>query len=162
MTHQKMRIKNNLLSILLIGLTIFLINSCNPLNINTDFRIYSADKKQCVTIFTKGKTRYIINGKHSSIPKTNFVKIDISQIDSNKDEIGICWKNKNYEWEIVNHSSKIIENKLDTLKFKFNTNLENNKEGIPNSKKYHKPNCGAVGLMYMNTFSETIIIEILN
>lgn len=157
-----MRVKNNILSISLIGLTIFLINSCNTLNNNTDFRIYSADKKQCVTIVTKGEIRYIINGKHSSIPKTDFVKIDISQIDSNKDEIGICWENKNYEWEIVNHSSKVIENKLDTLKFKFNTSWENDEGGIPNSKKYHKANCGAIGLMYMNTFSETVILEILN
>lgn len=156
-----MRIKNNILSISFIGLTLFLINSCNIPN-RTDFRIYSADKKQCVTIITKGEIRYIINGKHSLIPKTNFVKIDISQIDPMGDEIGVCWKNKNYEWEIVNHSSKVIENKLDTLKFKFNTSWENDDGGIPNSNKYHKANCGAIGLMYMNTFSETVILEKLN
>ena len=112
-----------------------------------------------MTIITNGKTRYIINGKHSSIPKTDFVKTDISQIDPLKDEIGVCWKNETYEWEIVNHSSKIIENKLDTLKFKFNTSWENDEKGIPNSKKYHKANCGTIGLMYLNTFSEAIILE---
>jgi len=156
-----MRVKNNILSISLIGLTIFLINSCNTMNNNTDFRIYSSDKKQCVTIITKEEIRYIINGKHSSVPKTDFVKIDISQVDSNSDEIGVCWKNNNYEWEIVNHSSKIIENKLDTLKFKFNTSWKNDEEGISNSKKYHKANCGTIGLMYMNTFGETVVLEMI-
>lgn len=126
----------------------------------TNFIIYSADKKQCVTIITRGLNRYIINGKSNySIPKTNYVKLDLSNTSRIGDEIGVCWKNENYEWEIVNHKAKVIENKLDTLKFKFNESWDRDEHGIPNSKKYHKPNCGTIGLSNMKTYDETIILE---
>ncbi|MEH6406836.1 MAG: hypothetical protein V7767_06130 [Leeuwenhoekiella sp.] len=125
----------------------------------TNFRIYSADKKQCVTIITHRETRYIINGEHNSIPKSNYIKIDKSGIDPIGDEIGVCWKNENYDWEIVNHQSKVLENKLDTLKYKFNTSWEIDKFGIPRTTKYIQPNCGTVGLLNMKTYSENIILE---
>ncbi len=112
-----------------------------------------------MTIITHGETRYIINGQHNSIPKTNYVKLDISGIDPIGDEIGICWKNDNYDWEIVNHQSKVLDNKLDTLKFKFNESLERDNRGIPDTKKYHKPNCGTIDLLSMETYDNTIVIE---
>ena len=137
----------------------FLLNSCNIKN-RINFRLYSADKKQCVTVITKGEIRYIINGNHNSIPESNYVKIDKSGIDPIGDEIGICWKNENYEWEIVNHQSIILQNKLDTLKFKFNTSWEKDDRGIPNAKKYTGINCGRIGILMMSTFgSENLILE---
>ncbi|PKQ46775.1 hypothetical protein [Confluentibacter flavum] len=125
----------------------------------TNFRIYSADKKQCVTVITRGEIRYIINGEYNSVPRTNYIKIDKSGIPLIGDEMGICWKNDKYEWEIVNHQSKVLENKLDTLKYKFNTSWEKDNYGIPNSKKYIKPNCGTIGLLNMKTYDKTIILE---
>ncbi|TRZ42165.1 hypothetical protein [Robertkochia solimangrovi] len=125
----------------------------------TNFRIYSLDKKQCITVITQGETRYIINGEHNSVPKTDYIKIDKSGIDPIGDEIGICWKNENYEWELVNHQSKILEVKLDTLKYKFNTSWEKDKYGIPNSKKYHQPNCGTIDLLNMKVYNEPILLE---
>jgi hypothetical protein len=73
--------------------------------------------------------------------------------------IGICWKNENYDWEIVNDESKVLENKLDTLKYKFNTSWEKDNFGIPNTKKYVKSNCGTIGLLNMKTYDKTIILE---
>ncbi|WP_299261422.1 hypothetical protein [uncultured Aquimarina sp.] len=141
-----------------VGITVFLIAFGDHTN-RTNFKIYSADKKQCVTIITQGEMRYFINGEHNSVPKTEYIKIDKSGIPLIGDEIGICWKNENYEWEIVNHQSKIIDVKLDTLKFKFNTSWEKDKHGIPNTKKYIKPNCGTIGLLNMKIYDETIILE---
>ncbi len=125
----------------------------------TNFRIYSADKTQCVTIITQGNSRYFINGEYNSIPKSEYIKVDKSGITLIEDEIGICWKNENYVWEIVNHKSKIIEIKIDTLKFKFNTSWETDKYGTPNAKKYRTDNCGTIGLETMKNYSENIIIE---
>ena len=154
----KLNSKTNLFIFSIIGIITFLIYSCNVQN-RINFRIYSADKKQCVTIITKGNTRYIINGEHITIPKSDYVKIDKSQIDPIGDEIGICWKNENYDWQIVNHQSTVLENKLDTLKFKFYETWEKDDSGIPNSKKYHKQNCGTLGLLNMMTYDNTIILE---
>ena len=112
-----------------------------------------------MTIITRGNTRYFINGEYTSVPKSDYIKVDKSGITLIEDEIGICWENENYVWEIVNDKSTIIENKLDTLKFKFNTNWEKDKFGIPNTKKYIKPNCGTIGIMNMKTYDKTIILE---
>jgi len=137
-----------------------LTSSCENVN-RTSFRIYSADKKQCVTIVTNGSTRYIINGKSNSIPKTDFVKLDVSGIDKLGDGIGICWKNEKYEWQISNDKSVILENKLDTTKYKFKTSWEKDERGIPNTKKYLKPNCGTLDLLRMESFPENeyLILE---
>ena len=51
-----------------------------------------------------------------------------------------------------NCKSIIIENKLDPLKFKFNTRWEKDKFGVSNSKKYHRPNCGTIDLLNMKTY----------
>jgi hypothetical protein len=87
------------------------------------------------------------------------VKIDKSQIDPIGDEIGVCWKNENYDWQIVNHQSKILENKLDTTKFKFNTNWEKDKRVIFNSKKYHKPYYGTIDFLNMSTYDGAIVLK---
>lgn len=141
-----------------VAFTAFLIAFGDNTN-RTNFKIYSADKKQCITVITRGNTRYFIEGEYNSVPKSNYIKTDKSGIDLIGDEIGICWKNENYDWEIVNHQSKIIENKLDTLRFKFNTSWETDKYGTPNAKKYRTNNCGTIGLETMKTYSENIIIE---
>ena len=106
-----------------------------------------------------GDTRYIINKNHSSVPKSDYIKLDISTITNLGDEIGVCWNNGKYDWEIVSDKSKIIEIKLDTLKYKFNTSWEDDKYGIPNAKKYHQPNCGTVDLLNMKVYDEPIILE---
>lgn len=93
--------------------------------------IFSPDKKQCITIISDKNIRYIIDGKHSSVPDTNYVKLDISKRISFADNIVGCWKNKKYHWQIINDESTIIENKLDTFKYKFIEKLPKDRAGIP-------------------------------
>ena len=145
--------------LLIIGVIIFIFLILPPTPNRTNLRLYSMDKTQCVSIITMGNTRYIINGKHSTVPKTDYIKLDVSRITSLGDEIAICWDNGKYNWEMVNDKAEIIEIKLDTLKYKFNTRWEKGKSGTPNSKKYHKPNCGTLGLETMINYEDTIILE---
>ncbi|WP_289062617.1 hypothetical protein [uncultured Zobellia sp.] len=125
----------------------------------TNFKLFSSDKNRCVSIITMGDTRYIINGNHSTVPKSDYIKLDISSISSLGDEIGVCWNNGKYQWEIVNDKAKIIDIQLDTLIYRFHTNWEEDEHGIPNSKKYHKPNCGTIGLLNMKNYDDAIILE---
>lgn len=151
------RMRNKFQSFIIL---VILLNSCSSID---KVRIYSIDKSQCVSIITdkKNNSRYIINGNHTSIPKTDFVKLDISNIDPIGDEIGICWRNDKYDWEIVNHMAKILENRLDTIKYKFNSWWETDKDGIPNSLKYHtSDNCGTFDFESMKIYrNRGLIIE---
>ena len=138
-----------ILKISIIILSLNLINSCirgpDSVRIIDHFVLYPKDKSQAITIITKGEIRYIINGSRNYLPDTNYIKIDISQIDPIGDEIGVCWNKDKYLWELVNHKSRIIENKLDSSLFRFNTSWEVDDRGIPNSAKYHKDLCGTTG-----------------
>jgi len=107
-------------------------------------KISSPDRTQIITIITDSNTRYIINDNHKNIPDFGYIKLDISKIGIG-DEIGICWKTDKYEWELINNKAIILENKLDTTKYKFNTKWDSDKKGIPNALKFHSPNCGTYG-----------------
>lgn len=131
------------LSLLIIGL-----NSCNSKN--DHFVLSPKDRTQSITIITEGETRFIIDGEHNAVPEGNFVKLDISNIDPIGDEIGVCWNKGKYEWEVVNHGSRILENKLDTTRFRFNNSWETDKRGIPNATKYHQEMCGSTGTEYFS------------
>ncbi len=137
-----------------------MLNSCISTN---KVLIYSIDKSQCISIITdkRNDLRFIINGNYTSVPKDNFIKLDISNIDPIRDEIGVCWRNDKYEWEIVNHMALIIENKLDTIKFKFNSSWETDQDGIPNCLKYHSgDNCGTFDFLSMKIYkNKGIVIE---
>jgi len=131
---------------------------------NTNYRLFSMNKTQCISVITDGKIRYFINGEHKTVPKSGYVKVNIREIEKIGydigDEIGICWKKGKYEWEVVNNRSIIIENKLDTLKYKFNTSWEEDERGIPNSKKYHESSCGTFGAYWMKIYDgNNIILE---
>ena len=103
--------------------------------------IYSPDKSSCVTIVNKGNIRYIIAGKENSIPNKNYVKLDISEIDKLGDGISGCWNSNGYKWDIINNKSIILENQLDTTKFKFSNKLPLNNRGIPTEIKFKGDNC---------------------
>ena len=138
---------NNYRKVIIISLFLGMaLNSCNSRN--DHFVLFPNDKSQAITIITNGDIRYIIAGNYAKIPDTNYIKIDISNIDPIGDEIGVCWNSGKYNWELVNHESRIVKNKLDTTKFKFNTSWELDNSGIPNASKYHKENCGTTGAYY--------------
>lgn len=121
------------------------IISPDNVNVMDHFVLYPTDKSQAITIITEGDTRYIMNGNLERVPDTNYIKVDISQIDPIGDAIGVCWNKGKYQWELVNHQSIILENKLDSSRFKFNTSWEVDDRGIPNAAKYHQENCGSTG-----------------
>lgn len=118
------------------------LTSCNK---HQNF-IYSPNKKQCITIITDVDTRYIINGKHTSIPTTDYIKYSLDSIDVEVgDEIVGHWKNNNYEWEIATDRAIILENKLDPKKFKFNKNFPTDNRGIPTIIEYTDKNSFDIG-----------------
>jgi len=97
------------------------------------FHIYSKDRKNCITIIDKvNHVRYIANGYQTSIPDTNYVKIDLSSTDRIVTGVTGCWKSENYHWKIlVLDNVPIIENKLDPSKFKVIHNYEYDKNFNP-------------------------------
>lgn len=108
--------------------------------------VYSPDKKQCITIITNVNERYVINGKHRTIPSKNYIKYSFDSIDVEVgDEIVGHWKNSNYVWELATDNAIIIDNKLDTTKFKFNKNFPKDDKGIPTLMNYTDENSFDIG-----------------
>lgn len=102
--------------------------------------IYSPDKSNCVTIINDKNIRYISDGKNNKVPDTNYIKLDIKNIDQLGDALHICWS-KDHVWDIVIHKSKVLESKLDTTRFRFSTTLPINEIGAPTEKKFRKEGC---------------------
>jgi hypothetical protein len=123
---------------ILIGLILTItIVSCAKKSI---VRLYSLDNTNCVTIITIDTIRYVIAGDNKTLPNSNYIKIDISDITELNNCIWICWLN-NKGWEMVIDKSKIIENRLDTNKYIFNSKLLMDKNNIPIEIKFRKENC---------------------
>lgn len=91
----------------------------NEMKIIKKIKIFSSDKSQCITILTGYKYRYIIVGNHNKVPEDNYVKLDARDLGVIGDIFYGCWNKNGYEWELYSFSSKIIENKLDKTKYKF-------------------------------------------
>lgn len=127
---------------------------------------YPADKSQCITVITENWThirdtidgkhdrraRYVIAGKHTKVPKENYVKLDIDSGDSYRAELYICWKSEKYEWEVVVHNAEIVESTLDTTRFNFSAALPADDRGFPTGRKFRKEGC-AVFSFYTKEFS---------
>ncbi len=121
---------------------LFALVGCNK----THYYVYSPDRKQCITIITDVDTRYIINGKYNSIPKTNFLQYSLDSIDvETGDEIVGHWKNGNYQWEIATDKAIILEDKLDKKEFIFKRNLPVDSIGIPTLKDFTDKNSFEIG-----------------
>lgn len=123
--------------------------------------IYTPDKKQCITVFNRDNIRYIVDGKHKKIPDTNYIKLDISKVPSLGDGIWICWENSKYKWDVVVDKSIILESKIDTSKYRFNTKLPVDERGIPTEIKFRADNCAIFDFYSMNLSpNKGAIIEI--
>ncbi|TGD59893.1 hypothetical protein [Flavobacterium humi] len=145
-------------SIILFMLTVLTIfTSCSK----KQNYIYSLDRKQCITIITEGKVRYIIDGKHSKVPHNNYLKLDLNKIDSFGDEIVGCWKEGKYEWFVINDGARIIEFKLDSTKFKFKTDFPLDERGISSLKNFKKEKCFDLGIENgeINLIRGDVIVE---
>lgn len=107
--------------------------------------IISPDKKDTITIITIDNDRYIIPGSHSKVPKSNFAKIDISKVDPIGDEIGICWGERGYRWELVSAYGVRYQNKIDTSKYRVFKKLSVDNNGNPTFSPFdNKENCVSV------------------
>ncbi|TKC12374.1 hypothetical protein FA048_01785 [Pedobacter polaris] len=124
----------------------FVLVSCNK---RVD-HFYSPDKKQCISIITEGNIRYIMDGRHNSVPKSDFVKIDLSKIDRHvADEIVGCWSRDKLKWIVIMDNVTILENKLDQNKFSFVEKFPIDSKGIPTLIDYNgKANCFNISYEY--------------
>ena len=125
---------------------ILFLTSCGN---NHSYTLQSDDKKQNITIISQGDIRYIINGDHDKIPDTNYLKVDVSKTEMRGyDEMVGCWQSIDYEWFIINDEVIILENKLDTERFKFGTTFPEDEDGIPTIIDFNKPTCFDIGFAY--------------
>lgn|SRR5690554_2179175 len=115
------------------------------------FFICSKDKSQCITVITYKdiKIRYIISGKHYTIPDDkNYIKLDIKNIDKIGDEILGYWNSHPKGWVLYNHQSIILENNLDTVRYKFRNSLPLKAYDVPTVKPILEEDYFRVGLNY--------------
>jgi hypothetical protein len=138
-----MKIQNIKIIDLILASTIFLLVSCK----SDTLHFSNQDETQSITVITdrKQNIRYIINGNVSAVPDTNYVKLDISNIDILGDGVWGCWEKEGYLWEVCVHEAIILESKLDTTKYKFNASLPTREFGIPTEFKYRQDSCFVYG-----------------
>ena len=147
---------------IVIILAFFVFNSCEK---NT-FHVYSKDKKQCITIINEdANNRYVIDGYVNSVPETNYVKINLKNVDKFVNGIDGCWNVDNkYKWCLLLMKEEIVEiNKLDTLNFKVYHDYEfdkNFKPLIKNFKWNDKTRfCVTFDYRFLDTFNGDAIVE---
>lgn len=136
-----------LYKLFLVIISVIVFSGCN----RERFYICSKDKDQCITVITykDSKIRYIINGKHYRIPiDEKYIKLDISKIDKIGDEIIGYWNPYSDGWVLYNHRSIILDNNVDTIKYKFRNSLPLKEFGIPTVKPILEQDYFRVGLNY--------------
>ena len=115
------------------------------------YHFYSPKNEQCVTIINDESYRYIIDGYHDEIPDTNYVKVDLGEIDQELgDEVAGCWNKNNLKWSMVMNGVTIVDDKLDKNHFQFEDNFPRDEGNIPtlidfNRRKY---GCFSVSFEY--------------
>lgn len=100
------------------------------------------DESQVVTVITTGEMRYIMNGKHKTIPEENYLLLDMSKVDRLGDGFSICWDENGYKWKIASAYARVVENKLDTTKYLYYQPL--GEDGQPTSDGYTGKSCGGI------------------
>ncbi|MBO6879967.1 hypothetical protein [Winogradskyella sp.] len=135
--------------ICLISLLSLLSLSCANKGRNEVVYLYSKDKSQVVSVFSNydKDVRFIVDGKFDYKPDSKYYKIDISNVTELGDEIGVCWRINGNEWEIVNDNARIIEVKIDSTRYIFKENWNQDERGIPNAKYYRMKNCYTVDML---------------
>ncbi|MGX9987541.1 hypothetical protein [Soonwooa purpurea] len=109
-----------------------------------DIELISPNGKQTITIITKGNERFIMNGSYSELPNSNYAKVSIEKVDRLGDEIGICWNKNGDGWELISLYSELLENKLNTTKFRIKDGIDLDSNDIPTVKKYFNKDCDLV------------------
>lgn len=128
-------------------ISIIAFSGCN----RERFLICSKDTNQCITVITfkDTETRFVIDGRHYQVPADgNYVKLNISNIDKTGDEIIGFWNSQPKGWVLYNHRSIILENNLDTIKYKFKNSLPLKKFDVPTVEPIIYQDYFRVGLNY--------------
>lgn len=114
--------------------------------------LYSNDRSKAITVFTNGtsRIRFIADGIHKTLPKSQYYKLDISNVHELGNSVGVCWNTDGYEWDFVNDDARIIEAKMDTTRFRLKTSLPKDDLGIPTPAFYVKEGCFRVDMLYGN------------
>jgi hypothetical protein len=122
----------------MISFVVIILLGCTRKN---TVHFYSLDKSQSITIIDIGDFRYIIDGEHKEIPRSNYVKLDIQNIPPLGSEIVLCWQNERYKWRVVVPRANIVEVELDTLKYSVITEYPKNKDGHNTTLKFVNDGC---------------------
>jgi hypothetical protein len=109
--------------------------------------ICSPDESTCITVIDKAfsSTRFVIDGRHYSIPDTNYVKIKNNN-EYIYDSISICWDDTDFEWKAIVQFSEITHNKLNSDRFLFITQFETDDRGVPVFDRFRQEGCSDISL----------------
>jgi len=134
--------KISIIKCLGLALTFFLLFTCFKKEEEKwrHIEISPLDNSQTITVITKGDKRFFMNGKHTTIPKDNYLLLDLSMVDRLGDGFSICWDENGYKWKIACTYAELVENKLDTSKYLYYQAAEANDNSL--SQEYKKSNCG--------------------
>lgn len=106
--------------------------------------VYSPDRSKCITLISEGNYRYVINGETESVPEEGFVKLDLSNVPVDGDQLGGCWSTGSAGsegWVLYCDFSEIVESKIDTSRFIVKTSFPTRDDGIPTSEPFSKEHC---------------------
>lgn len=140
----------------LIAVATILFTSCSK----DVLYISSPDKREYITVITEKDVRYIIEGRHESVPEEGYIKLDISTTTELSDAIYICWRRHNEGGEIVVPKTTVIENRMEPSLYTFDNKLPEDKMGVPRPTKFAHDGCTSVGFSYKEPYPEgSAIIE---
>lgn len=142
--------KNGLMKMCCIALVLINLLTLGGCSKKGIVHVTSPDRDQDITIITKGEVQYLVNGKSSTVPDSDYIKLDISEKDIEVDNaLNICWEeaSNGYAWDAVIDNARILELKMDTTKFRFNTKLPTKNNGIPTEMKFRKDYCATISLI---------------
>lgn len=125
--------------------------------------IYSPDRDQFLTVITDGDIQYLIDGIHTNVPDSNYVKLDISKKDLQVDNsLNVCWEesSEKYLWNVVIDKTIILKSTLDTSKYLFQTKLPTRDGDIPTEAPFRKDSCATISFVLKRSSppSETKVV----
>ncbi|MEQ6122591.1 hypothetical protein AAON49_00130 [Pseudotenacibaculum sp. MALMAid0570] len=103
---------------ILIILSIIILIGCT-IEKRSVIKIINNSTGGVITVFTNKNIRYVIAGDVNVLPKNNYVKLDIKNVNFNYDSFFGCFEDD--KWILINPDSKILENKLNSDKYHFST-----------------------------------------
>lgn len=149
-----MDIKNKVILIA----AVLLVSSCSRYY----YVFENIETKEVITIFETGYYRYIVSGKYDYIPDKDFVKLDTRNVSRLQDYINICWNKEHHGWKILSPNAEVIENKLDTTKYKIELKLPVDSRGVPISESLGSSNCSSFNFTESTLMQEMKLTRLLD